>query len=432
MSIFERLRTRLKTLILGYDTTNVYYGAYTPGQYYGGDIDYAQEAGDLGLNSIVMACINWISDNFPAAPIVVERPIGDDYEQVKNHLLTQILAQPNPYYSGALLWKPTLYSFHVAGNAYWRKVRTGSGQVVQLYYIPHTIIRAVTLPGDYISYYEIWNGTNHEAVPREDIVHFRNGLALNDTRRGVGDLAAALREVYTDNEAARYSAAILRNMGVPGVIISSLDPDNPITDPQLVKASYEANFGGDNRGRVMVSTSPLSIQVPAFSPETMGVEQLRDKPEERIPALLGIHPVVVGLGAGLKHSTYSNMEEAFRAAWRNNLIPTQALMSAELTTQLLPEMGAPGERVVFDYSEVEALQENRNDAVTRAVAVYNAGFATANEVRRWVGLEPLPEGDALKSPAPAPMLPAPRAEQPAELPPPEKALGLLVSGNGRH
>jgi hypothetical protein len=90
MSIFTRVRAAFKSLIVGYDTTSVWYGRYSTG-FYGGDIDYTTEAGDLGLNSIVMACVNWIADNFAGAPVIVTTPKGDDREPVKGHLLTQLL-----------------------------------------------------------------------------------------------------------------------------------------------------------------------------------------------------------------------------------------------------------------------------------------------------------------------------------------------------
>jgi HK97 family phage portal protein len=430
MSILTRVRAAFKSLVVGYDTTSVWYGRYSTG-FYGGDIDYTTEAGDLGLNSIVVACINFIADNFPGAPVIVTAPKGDDREPVKGHLLTQLLENPNPYYSGALLWKPTLYSYHVAGNAYWQKIRSNIGAVVALYYLPHTIVRCVSLEGEFISYYEIWDGTRWNAIPREDIVHFRNGLKVNDRRYGSGDLDSALREVFTDNEAARFSANILRNMGIPGGIISSADSDNPITDAPAIKAAFMNATTGDRRGEVIVVTTPLKYDPPTTNPKDINVDEFRRKAEERIPALLGIHPAVVGLGAGLDRSTYSNMEEAFRAAWRNNLIPTQTVLAAELTTQLLPDLGRPNERVEFDYSDVEALQESRNDQVTRAVAAYNAGLVKRSEARQWLGLQSDPDDEQYKS-SPAPVLPAPmeREVEPIALPEPVKALGMLLNGNG--
>jgi HK97 family phage portal protein len=298
MSILTRVRAAFKSFMVSYDTTSVWYGRYSSG-FYGGDIDYNAEAGDLGLNSIVMACINWIADNFAGAPVIVTAPKGDDREPVKGHLLTQLLESPNPYYSGALLWKPTLYSYHVAGNAYWQKVRSNIGAVVALYYLPHTIVRAVSQEGEFISYYEIWDGTRWNAIPREDIVHFRNGLKVGDRRYGTGDLDSVLREVFTDNEAARFSANILRNMGIPGGIISSSDSDNPITDAPAIKAAFMNATTGDRRGEVIVVTTPLKYDPPTTNPKDINVDEFRKKAEERIPAVLGLHPAVPGLGAGL-------------------------------------------------------------------------------------------------------------------------------------
>jgi HK97 family phage portal protein len=415
MSIRTRVQRALKSLIWGDYTTGSWYGGGYGSGFYGGTINYQNEAGDLTLNAIVMAYTGWITTNFAAAPLVVKRKQGQDLVEVQNHPLTLILSRPNEFYSGSLLWRPTLVSYYIAGNAYWLKGRNGSGRVVELSYEPHDNMRCVTRVGEFISYYQVKRGGYWIDVPREDVVHFRNGLNPLDVRYGLSPLASALREIYTDNEAARFSAAILRNMGVPGVIISSSDADYPITDPVAIKNEYLAKFTGDRRGEPLVSSTPLKIDMPAFSPSDMSIDGIRRNPEARIGALLGIHPAVVGLLAGLEHSTYSNMEEAFAAAYRNNLVPTQTVLADELDTQLLDEFGnAANETVEFDYSKVEALQESKDARVTRAVAAYNAGIVTMNEARDWLDLSPLPGADAVKTPAPA-------------LAPPLK---MLVNANG--
>ena len=51
-------------------------------------------------------------------------------------------------------------------------------------------------------------------------MHFRFGLDPENDRKGRSPLAGVLREVFTDDEAANYTASLLRNMGVPGIIVS--------------------------------------------------------------------------------------------------------------------------------------------------------------------------------------------------------------------
>src|SRR4051794_28005196 len=71
------------------------------------------EAVPAHQNSAVMACVKFATRAFPEAPLVVERLNGDVWEQQRKHGLTSLVARPNPYYSGSLLWSGTLLSLMV-------------------------------------------------------------------------------------------------------------------------------------------------------------------------------------------------------------------------------------------------------------------------------------------------------------------------------
>ena len=70
------------------------------------------------------------------------------------------------------------------------------------------------------------------------VVHFRFGMDPENERKGRSPLAAALREIFTDDEAANYTASLLRNMGVPGIIVS---PD--VNGDQINEAEAEETKG---------------------------------------------------------------------------------------------------------------------------------------------------------------------------------------------
>jgi hypothetical protein len=49
----------------------------------------------------------------------------------------------------------------------------------------------------------------------------------NNMLRGFSPLAAVMREVYIDDQAANFTAAILKNLGIIGVIFSPKDGTIP-------------------------------------------------------------------------------------------------------------------------------------------------------------------------------------------------------------
>ena len=69
--------------------------------------------------------------------------------------------------------------------------------------------------------------------------------------------AAAVREIFNDDEAANFVAALLLNSGVPGLIISPKDSTSASTEDLKATRDYvQVMFGRSRRG------TPLAIGAP--------------------------------------------------------------------------------------------------------------------------------------------------------------------------
>lgn len=369
--------------------------------------DYAAQT-DPATNAIVTACVLWICRTFPEAPLQVLQDQPDDtQEPVKRHPLTEILKRPNDYYSGILLWYATLTDWLIYGNAYWVKVRAGAGRVVELWWVPQHMMQP-RWPVDgsaFLSHYEYRpDGLNVVRVEVEDVVHFRYGIDPDNIRKGLSPLASLMRELFTDDEAANFTSSLLKNLGVPGVVLSP-DEEMPIgsvgvDDLDRIKADFKARFGGDNRGEPMVMSGKTKVTVLSFNPQQMDLKALRRIPEERVSAIFGTPAIVVGLGAGLDRSTFANYAEAREAAYESNIIPTQALIAAELDTQLLPDFADQQTcQVGFDLSKVRVLQADQDKLHERVREDLKAGLLTRNRALQMIGEEAEgPDGEVLYIP----------------------------------
>jgi HK97 family phage portal protein len=358
----------------------------------GSSYDYRQEAGVLWGNSIVLACLYWMVRTFPEAPVRVKRLAGSGrYEICETHPVVSLINLPNRFYDGSVLWAGTLLSLNTDGNAYWYKVRSAAGKVVELWYVPHFQIELVWKDdgSEFISGYRHTVDGVSRLLAVEDVIHFRAGIPDPDnSRKSLSPLAAVLREICTDNEAATFSASLLRNMGMPGVVISPMKEEVGFSAAQHEKlvSLWSSKFRGDRRGEPLVAPLPLQVSSPGFSPEQMVLDKVRRVPEERITAALGISAIVVGLGAGLERSTYSNYREAREAAYESNIIPTQRMLASQLTRSLLSELGdVDRERLYFDLSEVLGLREDQDSLHARVVADYQGGLITRAEARNMLG-----------------------------------------------
>lgn len=371
-------------------------------------------------NSAVFACLQAICTAYGEAP---PRTYKGDAEggqptPVPDHPLEELLAQPNPFIPAPHMWYGAQYAKHASGDAYWVKVRSDATNVVELWPMNPLVFWPVTTEedaraGTFISYY------NHEYAQGkyrpfrvEDVIHFRMGLHPNDPRHGCSPLQHLVREVAGDEEATNFTAALLANGAIPGLLVT-IPPEQSrgFTEEKAneLKARIEASFRAGNRGRVGVLTNGGKMEQFGFSPDQLNLQALHNVPETRVCAVMRTPVQIVGLGAGT-NSPYANVRELRHAFTDSALVPLYTFDAATLNLQLVPDF-APKRRVFvkFDLNQIRALQEDENQRWARYDNAIKTGWITPNEARKGVGLPEVDWGDeplvGAPTPTPAPVLP---------------------------
>ena len=345
-------------------------------------------------NSAAAAGILWIARSYPEAPVVVRETDPDGSESiVPRHPLARRLERPNAFYSGPLMDMALMIEYVADGNAYLIKVRDRQKAVRELWWTPQSLMEP-KWPQDgslFLSHYDYrpGGGTPIRLEP-SDVVHLRYGLDPDNPRKGRSPFKTLLREIWSDDEAAAFTASLLRNLGVPGVIIAPKDANVNVTQEQIdaSRAKWDQTFSGDNRGRVAFMKGASDVHVLSFSPQQMDMSALRGIPEERIAAVLGIPAAVLGFGTGLAQTKVgATMKELREQAYESGIIPLQRMIAAELTTQLLPDYESEDKfRVDYDLSKVRVLQDDENAKATRVGALLSGGVMRRDEAREAFGL----------------------------------------------
>lgn len=359
----------------------------------GSSTDYRSEAGPLWKNSAVSICLGIIADAMMESSLVVEARKPSGWEPIDRPEALDAILRPNPYYGADELFQVTMLSLKTDGNAFWLKARNGLGAPAELWWAPPWRFRPV-YPADGSKYLSGWTyeleGARTTLKP-EDVVHFRWGINPEDERLGLSPLAALVREVVADNQATAYTMLILRNLGIPGVMISPAHPDGLFTpdEQRRLREQWGTRSGGDNRGRPLVMSASVKAEFLSFSPEQLALDKIRAFPEDRIASALGVPSMVAGLTSGSTHKTYANLGEAERAFWTRGIQPLERRIAATMSRELLPDFGLNPTRYRYgwDYSQVAALSENQSEVVKRSVAAYQGGVVKRSEARTWLGLE---------------------------------------------
>lgn len=356
--------------------------------------DYRKEVGDMIDASVVTAPVQWVQRSLPEARLTVRMTKRDGtHEERADHPMLALIQRPNLYYGDLALWSATVFSYLTDGNAYWIKLRNLSNRPAELWYVPHwTMEPKGSIDGEtFISHYEYRPGSGEMVrYAPEDIVHFRHGMDPRNLRKGLSPIEGALREIFMDLESSNFVASLLKNMGVPGMVISpkSGGPVAP-DDVQAAKSWFKQAFSGDHRGEPLVMGAPTDVYPYGFNPQQMNMSEARDVAEERICALIGIPAAVVGFGAGLQSTKVgATMEELRKLAWQNGVLPLQRVLADELDRSLLPEFGnVTGLRTWWDVSEVQALQDDLAKLAARLNIAIGGGWAQVHEGRTAMGWE---------------------------------------------
>lgn len=403
---------------------DVRFGRHLPRTSY----NYARDIRE-GLDSnVVMAPVSWIMRTFTEAEPVVESKTDQRWRRSEDHPLQLRLEQPNPFYDGDALTKATIISYYLDGNGYWIKVRNRFGGVVELWYAPHWALqpkwpehRSNTV---FISHYEYspGNGQTIDLLP-QDVVHFRFGIDPRNTRKGYSPLKPLLREVFTDEEAANFTAAILRNQGVPGLIVSPKAAGASMTREKAEEAKQRLiqHFTRDRRGEPFVATLPTEIAQFGFDPNQLMLGNLRDIAEERVCAMVGLPAAVVGFGAGLQQTKVgATMRELVRLARVSCINPMARSFGKTLKAQLMPDfVGQPRRfRVRYDMSEVSVFQEDETEFAKRVLLKVNGGVLRVVHAQEMLGDEVDPSQDVYLRDSRFVAVPANKDPVAAQPPPP--------------
>lgn len=353
----------------------------------GSSLDYRRMLGtDPSAQSIAEATILWIARNFPQGEMVVTKW---DKEQdlpvfIRQHPLTKKLRRPNQKYdrsnggySGIVLWMGSMVSWSTDGNFYWIVRRNPDTLgVMEYWYCPHTVIepRNVNCPfhgttslpslNTYVDHYDFKNpdGSVIKLDPLE-VFHCRYGLDPENPLKGRSPLRTAYRELFVDEMGSKITAALLANLGVPGIVIAPAKESKraPTKDERdQIEGEFIARTTGDKIGLPIMLSGSVDVHQFGFNPDQLSLAALRDIPEERVTALLGVPASVVGFGSGLQTAKVgATMSELRDQAWENCLMPTGALVAAEADGQLLPDWVGESEwenySLQYDISRTNAL-----------------------------------------------------------------------------
>ncbi len=348
----------------------------------------------------VYRCINRRANSVASVPWYVEERKGDVWEVVPNHPIAVLLDEPNPFMSGQSLVQYMVNHLDLGGNAIWHINRVQNAPVELWPIIPDPKrIKPIPDRQRYISHYEytVDPGDKIRLEP-EEIVHFRF-IDPGNLYWGLSPLQVAARTVDTDVEAVNWNKISLQNRAVTDGVFAF---DHPLTEEQWEEARKmvrEQHQGAGNARTPWVLGAGAKWNQMSLSPVEMDFLESRRFSRQEICAVFDVPTLLVG---ATEASTYNNYATARKAFWEDTMVPLLDDIREALNLALVPywdpDLLDPSKqanlRVMYDVSNIPALQENFTEKVGNARTLWQMGVPLNMINRRLeLGFPEIPGGD---------------------------------------
>lgn len=341
-------------------------------------------------NHADFACRTLIASDISKLRIkLVEKKAGGIWQEVSNPAFSPVLRKPNRYQTRQQFMECWMLSKLQSGNTYVLKQRDGRGVTVALYVLDPNRVKPLVAQ-DGAVYYELARddlsslpGTS-VTVPAREIIHDRFNCFFHPLV-GLSPIFANGLSAMQGLAIQNMSAGFFQNGAQPGGVLTAPAAISDETAARL-KAHWEANYGGKNRGKVAVLGDGLRYEpMTAKAVDSQLIEQLKWTAEV-ICSTYHVPPYKIGVGA---MPSYNNIQalnvEYYSQCLQSHIEAIEACLDDGL--------GLDG---VAIGTEIDTDNLLRMDSVTQMdVLDKGKNIFTPNEARQKLDLPEKPGGDAV-------------------------------------
>jgi HK97 family phage portal protein len=365
-------------------------------------------------NPWVYACIQAIARAVGSLTVTFVRGEGQDRKQVKAGPLSTLFDAPNPIQSQAKFLKQLVNYHELWGETYLlllapKEIEDPATKRKR------TVLAEVPFMGGSLEKpkigtpTEVWPIAGHlvqeviderrSSLPIAFRVQGKGGVKeysahavvpISDANpysvlRGVGPTTALLRDLAKAYQVDRYDDALLENGGSPGGVLS-IEQALTEEDIKFIRELWqEAHGRPDKHRKTAVLSHGTKYEEHGFTPQEMEFAGMREWIRGTVMAVYGVTKPILGITDDVNRA---NSREAYRVFWEVTIMPLVRFFEDELNYRFMRRMADPsfvGMRIGLDTSNVEALQDDLDARVDRALKLYSTGHRTINEAAMLAG-----------------------------------------------
>jgi len=332
--------------------------------------------------------INYILDNCSRVPLkhYIQKTDGT-LQHKENSKVEEVLDKPNQYEEYEDFVKTYLLDEILLGNIYLNRIRPiGYNRITQLYIIPAEQCKPKLENKDekdfrknsVIAYKWTVEGSEM-SLKSEDIIHRKNA-SKNKKSYYIGN--SRLIPALIVSKSLRYNyqarAKLYKDGGALGMITPKFEGVTlGSIEAEMVENKLKTKYGlTGNQNPNIITPVPLDYKKMGIDAKQLDLNANKVQDFQTICSVLNVHSILVNDNS---RATYNNVKEATANFWINNATPKMLNMASTLGTAFnLPK----NEKILPDFSSVEALQDDLKLKNEIYNVMFVAGAITLNEYRK--------------------------------------------------
>jgi HK97 family phage portal protein len=342
----------------------------------------------------VFACVTLIASDIGKLRVkLMEQDNFGIWSEIESPAFSPVLRKPNHFQTRVKFFEQWIVSKLTHGNTYVLKERDQRGVVVALTILDPQRVKPLVAPNGDV-YYELgedWLAGLDEqrvAAPASEIIHDLM-VPLYHPLVGVTPVyacgLAALQGLKIQNSSLNFFA----NGATPGGILIAPGAISDTT-AQTLKEKWEANYSGQNAGKVAVLGDGLKYEpmsVNAVDSEL--IDQLKWS-AETVCSCFHIPPYMVGVGEAPTLNNIEALNQQYYSQCLQSLIEN---LEVCLDEGLGLDKQKDGRRYGTEFDLQGLLRMDTAAKVKAAADAIKAGFLSPNEARWQFDLKPVEGGE---------------------------------------
>lgn len=339
--------------------------------------------------SAVFSCITLIASDIAKVRVKLVKLTDDGvWAETASPAFSPVLKKPNHFQNRIQFYEVWFTSKLTHGNTYILKLRDSRGVVTKLYVLdPRRVTPLVADDGSVFYDLKVDNLSllpESVVVPAREIIHDRMNCLFHPLV-GISPIYACGLAAMQGSAIQNNSAHFFQNGSKPGGVLTAPTAIGDDTAKRL-KEHWDANYSGDNAGKVAVLGDGLTYESMAMTAtDSQLIEQLRWS-AENVCSAFHVPGYKVGVGATPTYENASILNQIYYSDCLQSLIEAAELCLDE-GLELPGSYGTEFDLDGLLRMDTAALYKSNNDAV-------GGGWMKPNEARRRAGMAPVEGGDS--------------------------------------